>query len=107
MNVLRVPVVMLNWPLVLQHESVHAGADLAGGQCDIFCDAVVEGNLKARCCVLLFIVRVLPEEESVIWKYNYNIYAKSVILALIPKCFLAKSLLRFCLQPKAKDVGIT
>ena len=74
MNVLRVPVVMLNWPLVLQHESVHAGADLAGGKCDIFCDAVVEGNLKARCCVLLFIVRVLPEEESVIWKYNYNIY---------------------------------
>ena len=56
---------------------------------------------------VVFFVRVLPEEESVIWKYNYNIYAKSVILALIPKCFLAKSLLRFCLQPKAKDVGIT
>lgn len=59
---------MLDGTLVLQHEGVHPRADLARRESDVLCDAVVKRNLVARSHVLLLVLRVLPEEESVVWK---------------------------------------
>jgi len=57
---------VLNGTLVLDHKGVHPGTDLARGERHVLCDAVVEGDLIARSHVLLLILGVLPEEESVV-----------------------------------------